>query len=813
MTYAFSDGNIYKEFAVFLATFLTILVIFSQKSLRAYVENLLFNSASFVIRKKAFDIYDSHTESCKLDLIRILVGFLASFRYGDIFILSIQGSLHSSPTLISGLAFFAAILITIGFFTPLACFLLMASGNILIDNMLGSSTLGSMVLSMILLCFVLTPAGTTLSLDHYLISNNRVFGRALSSIYSFTGLPNDHRIVLAKFFTAFSYWLVCLYSVCLHLNDTAWMSGYALSWVLLSPDHDPLIHELIYDLYKAFPAIFIFTTKTALYGMIVWYFTFLPGLFLGKCIKRVIIVWSFLFWIISAFILPLSYLGWYELYFGMILFLGHPFVLKRREDSIQIFYDDRCRLCDKTVWFLSKTDILGILTFKSIRKDIEIANSYGITLEAGLTDIVAYNPITGRKLVGYELYDYICGVLILLLPLKPLTYLGRISGIGKLVYEYISRRRIKLFGVCEPSTLKIREFFKPIPQSVNFSLFFISVSTTLVILSITFIVRLPYAGDGSNDFKAALISKDIFGSASLAFGVGAINVFNTQDLELMYFKSKFLVNNSPVANFKEIRFSDVERYGISAFLRQNSRMNLSCNRYSLEQMLSKFSRYKNEPHFKNGLTTHITYRKVPTASDFDEFKFVPIKEVDLCRVDYDLHKNQIINLELFQEGIDEVMLKKGHEQFLTVYGAKSVGDFPCEIEQKFLSNYYDKLSESSLDGVSAELNEAIKNMNTVNYGEFNLECLVKVRRVNSLIGNKFSPSLGRDSNSLACSELLKLADKYKLIIPNNEMLLLIQKHTNLPDKFEDSLISCDGPALEIREVFWRSVDKKFAATQ
>lgn len=281
--------------------------------------------AESIRSRQAFPEHELLTSLQITDLSRIAVGLLAFWRYGEIFGLAMAVG-DGQSMLLSGFAAGCAFLVMVGLATPIAALTLMATSNLLIDNMLGASTLGTMVMAIVLAMFVLMPAGRTLSIDALLAGRRGLFGRWVLNMNKLVGEPRADRVLVAKFAAVLAYYCLCLYSVSWHLNDEAWMSGLAIAWVFLSSGSNPRFADFAWEIYAWWPWFFVNFSRISIYGMIVWYVALLPGLFLGRVTRTFVILWGLAFFLISAFILPLSFLGFYELAFWFALFASGSIV-------------------------------------------------------------------------------------------------------------------------------------------------------------------------------------------------------------------------------------------------------------------------------------------------------------------------------------------------------------------------------------------------------------------------------------------------------------------------------------------------------
>ncbi|CDZ50323.1 hypothetical protein [Neorhizobium galegae] len=315
---AFSDGNPIAEISIFFVVFFLALTFVGIPGARSYLQIAADKIIWLVHRRNALPMASLKFELIKLDSVRIIVGGVALFRYGDILLASFPAG-NNATLILAGCASLASAMIAVGFLTRLASLALMASANTVIDNYLGASTLGTMVMSMVLLIFVIAPAGSTLSVDSRLWPNRTT--------------PTINQVTIAKLAGLLAYYCVCVYSVSWHTQDDAWLSGYVIGWVLLSPAANPKYSELAWWIHELSPWLYVNFARISIAGMFAWYTLVLPGLFFGWVTRYFVIFWGLAFFLISTFVLPLSYLGWYELCLWALLFLPSLGSLKKKANS------------------------------------------------------------------------------------------------------------------------------------------------------------------------------------------------------------------------------------------------------------------------------------------------------------------------------------------------------------------------------------------------------------------------------------------------------------------------------------------------
>lgn len=468
-------------------------------------------------------------EARKVDLLRILTGviFLHRTSYTVYYIfIGNDGDLARIACIV---ALLLGVLFTIGLFTPIVALILLFGNVLILDGIFGTYTLGSDVLSMLLLTFTFAPSGTRISVDSIIASGQSVFAKVVRGIYAFFGAPSVERLVLVKWTTLFSYSVLCLYSVTLHLHEELWISGY-IATILLTNSYISRYHELIQSLALS-SELFVLLSRISMWGMLVWYFALLPFTLLGGWFRKAVIAWGILFFLVSTFVLQLGWLPYYEFILLALLFWDRKLIVWSGEARLDILYDDRCNLCDRTVRFLSRVDAFHALRFRPLTKNADLVEKLGLTTNEVLHDLHAYDGQSRRIYRGYDLYAEVSKRIVLLLLLAPVLYVGRIGGIGPQIYRVVAKRRIEWFGVCQfaPDYNKAREVLGPIadpriadngtPRSLISA--FVTIHT---VLALVFVAYFPIFGLPP---QARWLQ-----SLTWSYGVMPIDVFNKNDLTL-----------------------------------------------------------------------------------------------------------------------------------------------------------------------------------------------------------------------------------------------------------------------------------------
>ncbi len=789
----FTDGNPVGEFSVFIGI---LLLAFGLSA--AYpvvllrIEHLSKRIADLVRRRRALPEHELYIDLRTLDLARIIVGFLATWRFGNIFFVAIEGG-DAFILAAAGSATLLALLVALGLATPVVSIVLMSTSNILIDNVLGSSTLGTMVLAIVLALFALGPAGRSLSVDAYLLRKGGFAGRLVGVQNHFFGSASADRLLIGKLGALLAYYCLCLYSVSWHLHDDAWLSGLIIAWVFLSPSSNPHLTDLVWRFYEASPWLFVNFSKLSILGMFIWYVALIPGLFLHVVSRTFVILWGLAFFLISAFVLPLSFLGFFELAFWFVLFATGPAFGSRPDRTLAVLFDDRCNLCDRTVKAIAILDIYSRITFRPIRRNVEFANGYGVTLQQGLIDLVGIDSKAGKRYDGYALYETMSKRIALLWICWPILWLGRITRIGMPIYRFIADRRTKIFGVCEFSDIPDEYINKPktieaLPSARVFTPIIGAVMITLVVMASLFILRLPALSTNADNEIPGRWSRDIVGAAPLSFGIGPINVFNAADLAL--FKLEFLEYRRPIGASgaatgpitKEsldpvrplLNLTDRQRYFIIRHARRMSRMNIGCDREFWDTVSPMYvEALVPQERAKTNESLVVTARIFtwPTRTDLLSYRSSPRKVWQLCTAEINIDTGKVLQLQFDQDGVDEAARRNDWPSVLEAPAITSAMGYPCRADAGWLNTVVDL--NSSLAQSSSIVREA-QSLLEDRYGEFQLNCLFRAANV-----MKLDPALRIDAQPADAPTLCQVG---LALAP--QLALAAQGHSELHDRLE-----------------------------
>ena len=169
--------------------------------------------------------------------------------------------------------------------------------------------------------------------------------------------------------------------------------------------------HLFIDLFVSNEYFMVFA-KYSMFLMFPWYFGILPMVLIGGLWRKFIIIWGWLFIFLSVFVLQLGFLGEIEIIFWLAIFWS-GFGIKKQY-QLDVLYDDKCNLCDKTIKFITFIDIFGLVKLRPVSKNNDFLNVIGLDYKLALTDLYGYQT-TNRKLYsGYNFYLHLSKTLIFL---------------------------------------------------------------------------------------------------------------------------------------------------------------------------------------------------------------------------------------------------------------------------------------------------------------------------------------------------------------------------------------------------------------
>lgn len=426
----------------------------------------------------------------------------------------------------------AAALVLAGLFTQVALVYLVLFQWQFGDIIIGTSTLGNDIAAMLAIVLMFANAGAHYSLDALLMRRRGLLGAAARTFYFDHGMPSTSVVQNAKLIAIACYWFVCIYSLMMHLSESAWMTGVAGPHLLTNNFMSRYAAEFEWLFQLNEWAVLI--GRFALWAMLPWYALVLPLLFAGRLARFYVIGWGLLFFALSAFVLQLGWLAQFEFLLFAALFWEKSFI--QNPGSLQVAYDDRCNLCDRTVTTIKWLDIFRRVELRPVSKNVQWLKDHGISEDVAMTDLYGIEARNGnRKSAGYDFYITLTRNVFLLLPAYPILLIGKVTGIGPRIYRMIADRRVKLFGVCQIPTAKPTH--APVIATVPDSPGTVSpaIAGHVLLLGIMYLVSIPapFAGWQGVPLPPALKSVTTSGAtAAHLYGITPIDVFNRTDLRM-----------------------------------------------------------------------------------------------------------------------------------------------------------------------------------------------------------------------------------------------------------------------------------------
>ena len=512
-----------------------VFLIFSNEKNHAFCRAYLSRFAAFLRERGAF-VSNPVEEAPKFALLRFVFGLLIAQRaVWILYYLSASDWGHTSIWFVSAIYPIIGLFIAIGFLTQFSLAFLVFFQWSVGDLFLGTATLGNNIGTTLAVLLMLSNAGASFSLDAYILRTKSLLQKMVSFFYYRDGLPSADTLQIIKFMTLFAYWCTCLYSLAMHLGEPAWMNGIAGPLLLTNSFMSRFSSE--------FAALFsmgtfpVMIARILLWAMLPWYLLIVPFVLLGGWFRRYIIIWSVLFFLLSKFVLQLGWLAEFEFIFFAGLFWQKTFI--SGEKSLQVAYDDKCNLCDRTVQFVKVVDIFRRVELRPLSQNQQWLATLGIDPEDARKDLYAVDAAANKPPVkGYDFYLLLSRYVLLLLPFYPFLLLGKYLG-GPAVYRFVADRRTQMFGVCQIPSKKA-DYLTGYSSNSGIEKIgsgdpIVPIFAHFVFFAMAFIIALPtpYLADS---VPLAVVRVQTAMSrpagAILFYGTTPIDVFNHTDLRL-----------------------------------------------------------------------------------------------------------------------------------------------------------------------------------------------------------------------------------------------------------------------------------------
>jgi hypothetical protein len=700
MTYAFSDGSPFAELGVFLLTFLIGLAIFQVGGLARALDRGMTATAGFV-RRRIFTVDDPDIEQRRLDLLRILLGLMILLRnYGNLLTATQLDNIATTAAVATAtvLSFF----ILIGFAVPVTAFVLCLLLNSILDNVAQTSSLSSIIVSMSLIPFALAPAGRSLSVDALIMRSDGPIGRFWRAAYDWWGPLTLDRAALAKFALLLAYGAISLSSGLLHLQFEVWRKGLTNSWMFINPVANPHFHDLALGVYAFSPSIYLFLTKLSAYGTLVFQLGFVPLLLVNRWTKYSVIILEFGFVIGSVTLLALKWLGWVQLALCGILFWNRWKLNVGGKERVSILYNDRNDSTYGLRRMLAAVDLFKIVEFLPLSQRIDGPRANGPSISDAATELHGVDA-AGRVSSGYDLYLLVAGRILLLLPLWPILWVGKITRLGPVLLARLSKPASPAFAPSISLSAIPRASHVSAVKPKAFNAIFRSFVLTFMIMFAAYSARLPVIPFLPGMAPVAAASKNIFGQAPLAVGLFQINAFNFPPLSGPIVTGEMTWKKTGSTDWQQVMWlpptrseifvSDILFYqSIIAFNMQ--RENGFC--FSKDAITTLINRpglraVFNQSRFADGeFKLRLVAFQIPSLADFEARRFVGLDWKDVCEATIPAQAPSQMSFNYFEGGIRSVAHRSPLTFPVSMAGIPALMNYPCKAEAARVAYWFDR---------------------------------------------------------------------------------------------------------------------------
>ncbi len=519
----------------FFSSLAVVVAVTGNPVVSARVTSALNWLAEVLSRRGAFQS-NAVEEAPKFALIRIAFGIFLTIRaFWLIYYMTSEDWINYSVSAPAIFSMLCALLVTAGLLTqPTFVFLILLQWHIG-DALLGTSTLGNDIAAFLSMLLIFANAGAHLSVDGILRRRHSLAGRAIAATYYRYGLAPDATVQIAKLLALFGYWCVCVYSLGVHLGEPSWMQGVAGPQLLTNNFMSRFGSE--FAVVFASSEFAVLFGRISLWGMLPWYLLLLPCVVWGGLPRAYAIIWGLLFFTLSLFVLRLGWLAEFEFLFFAALFWQKAFLGGPK--TLQVAYDDRCNLCDRTVKFVKAVDVFNRVDLKPLSKNQEWLIKHGIDPNDAQKDLYGVKTDSkDRPAKGYDFYLMLSREVLILLPLLPVLLIGQFLG-GRSIYRFIADRRTAIFGVCQIPTVKREHSYLPIEGRLITNISgrdpVAIVFLHMIFLGIAYLTTIPTPFiflSAPMPIQNVFTLLRPFGEAAHIYGITPIDVFNRTDLRM-----------------------------------------------------------------------------------------------------------------------------------------------------------------------------------------------------------------------------------------------------------------------------------------
>lgn len=476
---------------------------------------------AWIIRVGRRALPSSVGEQPKFAMIRLGFGIVLSWRATEVLLYLGPADYHDRQILFFAiLNLVAGIAVLLGFLCQYTLIFLVVVQWHLGEYVLGTSTLGNDVAAILAVLLLLVNSGRTFSVDAWIVQR---FRRLRAPLLYYAGPPTPASITTAKWLAIFSFWLICLYSLSMHLNEPAWKTGTA-GPLLFTNNFMTGPHEVMGHLF-ADNQWAVFFARLALWSMMPWYALLVPCVLIGSIARFYAIFWGLSFFVFSLALLKLGWLAENELLLWAGIFWSRTGITTPQEFSLA--FDEKSKVCDRAAQFVRLVDVFDRIKLVPASENLEWLQSHGISDGRAMTDPHGIDEVTGRTVSGYDCCTRVARHVVLLWPAYPIFLIGKWLRIGTATYGWISRHRDASLGAdTAPSTKRTARSLdvadNDVPQLTVARAMFLHVT----FLGVFFLVAIPapYIGHPGQPSPLA--------EGAHIYGMAPINVFNETDLRM-----------------------------------------------------------------------------------------------------------------------------------------------------------------------------------------------------------------------------------------------------------------------------------------
>ncbi|HEY0740069.1 MAG TPA: hypothetical protein VGD40_01355 [Chryseosolibacter sp.] len=269
------------------------------------------------LNKVGFGAQAVQEELKKAAVLRIILGIFMFVRFAEVShtVFVLYGPNETFWT--SVFVLMAITLFTVGLFTPIVTLVLIFCMR-WFELQLHITNLGSIVVIFALVVLVIINQGTYYSLDALLMRKRNWVGRTMQQLYGIIGTPSREDLTKAFFLGFLFYALISLGAALFHFEDDYWKSGVTLK-SLLTNSFLCKHYTWFRHLEDSNQALFSFMSASGGLLQGIFQLAMIPLIFF-RWGRIFIVVWGFIFFIISFFLINLSYLPSIEILFWILIF-------------------------------------------------------------------------------------------------------------------------------------------------------------------------------------------------------------------------------------------------------------------------------------------------------------------------------------------------------------------------------------------------------------------------------------------------------------------------------------------------------------